>query len=265
MQKRHLDRSIYFKELANTSREFYVDYIRHFIPVGKGCRVLEIGCGEGGNLLPFAESGCEISGVDIAEHKITNARNFFFASGYPGIFIAMDFLKMEIPSEKYDLLLIHDVIEHIPLSEKEAFIRHAKAFLKADGIMFWAFPAWQMPFGGHQQMCRSKIGSRLPFFHLLPKAVYAFTLKILGENPNCIRALIETKRDRVTVEKFEKLLKQNDCIIIHRRLWFINPHYRQKFHLKPRKLNPYISKIRYILNFLSTSCFYIVKMKEKNS
>lgn len=29
MQKRHLDRKMYFCELADTSREFYLDYLQH--------------------------------------------------------------------------------------------------------------------------------------------------------------------------------------------------------------------------------------------
>lgn len=57
MQERHTDRERYFRELAQTSREFYIDYLRKFKNIGDGTRVLEIGCGEGGNLLPFAEAG----------------------------------------------------------------------------------------------------------------------------------------------------------------------------------------------------------------
>lgn len=39
MQKRHTDRERYFRELAQTSREFYIDYLRKFKNVGAehGC------------------------------------------------------------------------------------------------------------------------------------------------------------------------------------------------------------------------------------
>lgn len=54
MQKRHKDRQCYFNELANTSRSFYIDYVKQFISLSPSTHILEIGCGEGGNLLPFA-------------------------------------------------------------------------------------------------------------------------------------------------------------------------------------------------------------------
>lgn len=35
--------------------------------------VLEIGCGDGGNLLPFAELGCNTTGVDLSTGRIKDA------------------------------------------------------------------------------------------------------------------------------------------------------------------------------------------------
>lgn len=56
MQKRHKDRFRYFQELARTTKEYYIELLRSLdISIGVGTRVLEIGCGEGGNLLPFAQ------------------------------------------------------------------------------------------------------------------------------------------------------------------------------------------------------------------
>lgn len=45
MQQRHKDRQRYFNELANTSRSFYINYVKQFIPLGPDTLVLEIGCG----------------------------------------------------------------------------------------------------------------------------------------------------------------------------------------------------------------------------
>ena len=84
MQERHLNRMQYFREQANTSRDFYVGYVNRFSHVNPGSRVLEIGCGEGGNLLPFAESGCKVTGVDIDSHRIQQSQYFFELSGASG-------------------------------------------------------------------------------------------------------------------------------------------------------------------------------------
>ena len=91
MGNRYQDRQQYFDELLKTSTAFYVDYIRRFVPVAQGTRVLEVGCGEGGNLLPFALMGCEVAGVDFSPNKIENARNYFQANGAEGAFTCSDF------------------------------------------------------------------------------------------------------------------------------------------------------------------------------
>lgn len=150
MQKRHKDRQCYFNELANTSRSFYIDYVKQFISLSPSTHILEIGCGEGGNLLPFAELGCKVTGIDRAASRIHQAETFFAASGYKGEFTTTDFFNFSSAS-RYQLILIHDVIEHI--SNKEEFFRCLSPLLAKGGIIFWGFPSWQMPFGGHQQIC----------------------------------------------------------------------------------------------------------------
>jgi SAM-dependent methyltransferase len=259
MQERHSDRFRYFTELANTSREFYIDYIRNFIPLSKRSRALEIGCGEGGNLLPFAEAGCNVTGIDRSGQRISQAKSFYDFLACKATLILVDFFEMSHPdeNEKYDIVLVHDVIEHI--SRKQEFLAHLTPFVAKNGIIFWRFPAWQMPFGGHQQICQNKFCSRLPFIHLLPLSLYRRLLHSFGEQQSCIDELIDIKKCGISIEKFEKLLKTHGHTQADRCLWLINPHYKQKFNLKPRKLPSFISHIRYFRNFFATSCFYITK------
>ena len=255
MQRRHKDRLQYFTESANTSREYYIDYLSEFTSISNK-RVLEVGCGEGGNLLPFAEKGCEVTGIDLSAERISQADTFFESLNVKANFYVMDFFQMQCvdETEKFDIILVHDVIEHI--EQKDEFFNHIKQFVAPTGIIFWGFPAWQMPFGGHQQICRNKICSMLPFIHLFPKSVYRFILTSFGETTSCVDELIEIKKCRTSIEKFEMLMKKNNHIMLNRRLWFINPHYKQKFGLKPRRLYG-LSHIKHLRNFFATSCFYV--------
>ncbi len=261
MQERHSDRLCYFTELANTSREFYIDYVRKYYTISDGCKVLEVGCGEGGNLLPFAEIGCNVTGIDRSEQRIVEAKSFYGSLNIRAKFVSIDFFEMDNTGggEKYDIVLVHDVIEHI--RRKDEFLKHLQQFVANNGIIFWRFPAWQMPFGGHQQICRNKFCSKLPFIHLLPVFIYRWLLYSFGEEQSRIDELLDIKECRVSIEKLEKLLKNNKYIKINRCLWFINPHYKQKFNLKPRKLSPILSHIRYLRNFFTTSCWYLTKLK----
>ena len=147
MQKRHTNRERYFEEQAQTTRNYYIPYIKEYTG-NLPNKVLEVGCGEGGNLLPFAELGCDVIGIDIAASRIEQAQNFFITKRQKGTFIASDIFLLKDLQKHFPLILIHDVIEHI--DNKEQFLRNLKKYLSPNGMIFIAFPAWQMPFGGHQ-------------------------------------------------------------------------------------------------------------------
>lgn len=264
MQERHKNRQQYFKELTETSRRYFIPYIQKHCAIKAGMNVLEIGCGEGGNLLPFAEMGCNVTGVDIAAYRIEEARSFFEMEQMNGEFIAEDILNLKHLEHKFDIIICHDVFEHI--DNKKFFLKKlSELVLSPQSVVFMAFPAWQMPFGGHQQICRSKILSRFPFIHLIPASLYRLLLKSFGESDGCICELLDIKRTKVSIESFERLLRQSSFKTGNRQLWFINPHYEIKFGLTPRRLPAMISNIPYLRNFFSTSCWYIVlpKIDEK--
>ena len=51
--------------------------------------------------------------------------------------------------------------------------------------------------------------------------------------------------------------------ICRSKLWFINPHYKQKFHLTPRLLPHWVWRVKYIRNFFTTSCWYVLGLGNK--
>ena len=120
-----------------------------------------------------------------------------------------------------------------------------------------AFPAWAMPFGGHQQICRHPL-CRLPFIHLLPRSLYQKYLEIMGESETRINELISIRRSGMSIENFEGLCSKTDCRIIDRTLWLINPHYKAKFNLTPRRLPLFFCNNRLLRNHMSTSCQYML-------
>lgn len=140
MQKRHTDRKMYFHDLEITSKEFYVSYLSNFKKLTSKSRVLEVGCGEGGNLVPFAQLGCRVTGIDIAECRIIDAKAYFSEICENATFVCCDFMKYHAPineEEKFDVILLHDVIEHVPAKGK--FLLHLKSFLKSTGVLFVGF------------------------------------------------------------------------------------------------------------------------------
>ena len=260
MQQRHLARESYFEEQARTTQKYYIPYIYKHTGIIPD-KILEVGCGEGGNLLPFAEMGCHITGVDMSVSRIEQAQSFFRKREQKGTFIPADIFQLKELHQHFPLIIVHDVIEHI--DDKKLFLSGLHQFLTRDGFIFIGFPAWQMPFGGHQQIARGKIISHLPFIHLLPIPLYRILLRIFGEKGDTIKELLNIKNTRCSIERFLNVIHQTNYKIIDQQLYLINPHYETKFGLTPRKLNKRLARIPYLRNFFSTSCFYILRQNEE--
>lgn len=260
---RYIDRERYYTELAQTSEEYILPYIERFHKISSEDTILEVGCGEGGLLYPFAKKNCQITGIDISKGKIENASMFFKKRKMLGYFYVTDVLEdnTDIAEKVFSIIIAHDVIEHIELESKRRFMEMIGKHAAQDGIIYIGFPAWQMPFGGHQQTCSKTISSKMPFTHLLPIKAYQTYLRKCGEDEGRIAELTSIYRSRMTIEKFEALCSDTGFEILDRTLWLINPHYKAKFNLIPLKLPFFISAIPHLRNMFSTSCFYILKRK----
>ena len=250
MQERYTNNEMYFNEQVTTCQKYLLPFINNVCEIKKGISVLEIGCGLGGNLKPFNDIGCRVVGVDLSQETIQKAQRIS-----PGFeFIASDIYDVDSIGQ-FEIIITRNVLEHI--HDQERFMQFVKKFLKPNGYFFLAFPSWYYPFGGHQQVCQSKFLSILPYFHLLPRAMYKFILELFGENDVGIEDLLEIKETGITIQRFEKILKKTDYKINLRVFYFINPDYEVKFGLKPMRLKLF-SSIPYVRDFLSTTTYYIV-------
>ena len=74
--KQHLDDKVRYDQQVENSREYVLPFMEKTHTIGVGTTVLEIGCGEGGVLLPFVERGCQCVGVDLNPDRIVRAKVF---------------------------------------------------------------------------------------------------------------------------------------------------------------------------------------------
>lgn len=257
MQERHKNRLLYFNEQVYTTETYVIPFIERHHPVTADCRILEIGCGEGGNLKPFLDRGCMCTGVDLNSQQIDNARTFF--AGHPNeqqlTLIADDIYNFDPTDHQYDIIMLRDVIEHI--HDQERFMHLLPQYLKPHGVVFLAFPPWYMPFGGHQQICNSLL-SKVPYFHILPRSLYRAALRIFGEEEKKTADLLEIKETGITIERFQRILRREHFTTHERVLYFINPNYEIKFHLRPRIALPILRSIPYLRDFYITAAYYLV-------
>lgn len=258
--KQHKDDHVRYEQQVDNSRQYVMPFIEQTKPVREGINILEIGCGEGGVLTPFIEKGAYCVGVDLDQPRVNLAKENLakeIANGkalflYKNVYDA-DFV------EKYkgffDIIILKDTIEHIP--EQEKFIPHLHNFLKKEGQIFFGFPPWYMPFGGHQQTAQNKI-AMLPWYHVLPKPVYKGVLKMMGEPTHIIKDLMDIYDTRITIERFERIVKKSGFTIKNKQHYLFNPIYRYKFGWKPRRQSPVVSAIPFFRNFVTTCVYYTI-------
>lgn len=260
MQERHQNRKKYFEEQTITTKKYMIPYIDQVNKITEQTSVLEIGCGEGGNLLPFLEMGCKkIVGIDLSKGKIEKAKEFYNKIEHSDTikFIDDDIYNMTVEDiGQFDIIFTRDVLEHIHGQQK--FIEFIKRFIKPGGKVFFSFPPWYSPFGGHQQMCKSKFLSKIPYFHILPKPMYKLILKLFGEKEAKIKGLLEVKETGISIERFERILKKANFKKDRKTFYFINPNYEVKFGLKPRRAWKLFTIIPFLRNFMITTNYYVI-------
>jgi len=259
MHEFHLDTDRYFMMQKSVCEEYIIPFIEKIKPLGRDAKILEIGCGAAGVLSAFLEKGHKGYGVDLDGNALNYARKRLsnYIETEQLTLIDDDIFQVDFKTGfpvKFDIIILKDVIEHI--HGQEILLEKLHSLLAPSGLIFLGFPPWQMPFGGHQQICRSKILSRIPYFHLLPAKLYKRILDTFNEGSH---HLCEIKETGISIERFEKLVKKTDYKIAGRDFYVINPIYKYKFNMKARKQLALIGAIPYLRNFLTTCAFYLLQ------
>lgn len=254
----HKNRRQYFDMQIDNAVKYVIPFIEHKKTITPGMQILEIGCGEGGVLKAFVNHGCNGVGVELDESRLVNAREWLQEDINAGKikFISKDIYETDPEKEfqtLFDIIVLKDVIEHI--HDQPKLIAWMKHFLKPQGVIYFGFPPWQMPFGGHQQLCRNKWLSKLPYYHLLPSFLYKAILTWFKEP---VADLMEIRDTRISIEKFEKMVGLNQYNIVGNTHYLINPIYEYKFNVKPRIQFPFIKAVPWLRNYFTTCVYYLI-------
>ena len=260
----HSNRQVRFAQQVANARDHVIPFVEAVVPV-EGKRVLEVGCGEGGVLKAFAdERGCEAVGVDLSPARIAWAEEHLAADVAAGRlrFVAQDVYAPDVEAKlggTFDVIVLKDAIEHIP--DQGRLLRRIATLLRPGGVVFIGFPPWRMPYGGHQQITAAKLG-KLPWLHLLPRGLYAGVLRRLGEPEHRVQELLELRDTRLSIHRFERLLREAGYETRRRRLFLLNPIYAYKFGWPPVPQLPVVRSLPFVRDFVTTCCYYVVAPRE---
>ena len=113
--------------------------------------VLDAGCGLGGKTVFYAENGCNsIIGIDIDENHIKYASQFAKKKGVLNAeFIIGSLYTLPFKSNKFDIIFLNDVVEHIRRPILISALEECKRVIRVNGRICLEFPPWTSPYAAH--------------------------------------------------------------------------------------------------------------------
>lgn len=110
------------------------------IPLKKGMKVLDIGCGRGEMVFWAAKEGTEAVGIDYSPSAIKLAKQAqkkkSLAMRKKTQFIQMEAETLKFPDETFDAVFLIEVLEHLYPQQAEKVLSEIKRVLKDKGFLF---------------------------------------------------------------------------------------------------------------------------------
>src|SRR5947208_9436643 len=199
-----------------------------------GCRVLELGCGNGGNLIPmaFGLPTSEFVGIDLAARPLAQGQAAVEALGLKNLSLRQgNILEVSADAGPFDYIIAHGIYSWVPPAVREKILAICRGHLAPQGVAFVSYNAYP---GSHlRDMVR-----QMMLFHVrgfsdpqerVNQAV-ALT-KFLAEsqtNPDVYRQFMK--------DALEEILEHEEGHLFHAELAEINaPIYFHQFYQHARR------------------------------
>lgn len=194
------------------------------------CRVLELGCAEGGNLIPMAVSlpGSEFVGVDLSPKQVACGQAIVDRLGLKNVELrAMDLMELDASRGEFDYIVCHGVYSWVPRPVREKIMAICSERLTPDGVAYISYntyPGWHF---------RGMIREMVRFHDDRQAAPLARVLRARQFLDFLVRNCREPKAVfAVTLEQELRLWeKSSDAYVLHEQLAEVNePVYFHQFN-----------------------------------
>ena len=149
-----------YESLPYSSHAFAQTHPRRLATIGRlfglaappftGCRVLELGCAAGGNLLPMAVDNPtgRFVGVDLSGHSIAEARAAISELGLVNVqLFEANIVDWEYAGPPFDYVIAHGLFSWIPAEVQRRLFALCQRHLSPNGIAYVSFntlPGWSL-------------------------------------------------------------------------------------------------------------------------
>jgi SAM-dependent methyltransferase len=224
--------------------------------------VCEIGCAEGGVLAAFVDRGATMAlGTDIQEPLLREVSTPIWSGlKYEIDFRHHDVIYDDIPQQwqkAFDVVLLRDVIEH--LDDAGIALKNIARLLKPGGVVVVTFPPYTSPFGGHQQLLGTTLGS-LPFVHLLPWPLFRSIIR-QGDVINQ-EELERLHRIRCSAAKVDDAAHRAGLDIVSQRFFALRPVFRWKYQRSIPSLEVTALRWMPLIKQLAMEAAYVLRLPQ---
>ena len=119
-------------------------------PDPEQCRVLELGCATGGNLIPLAwyHPGSHFVGIERSHSQVASGVGLINRLGLPNIKILRnDILSLDEDLGEFDYILVHGVYSWVPEAVRDRIMQICTKHLSPTGIAYISYntlPGWRI-------------------------------------------------------------------------------------------------------------------------
>lgn len=131
-------KNLYVSEYARG--HYVMRTLRKYVPefAIEGARVLDIGCGDAGVIIAFAENGARVAGIEPSGKSFQRARVRAEEHG-----VEVDLRNgvaedLPFPDASFDLVILDNVLEHV--QDQERTLAEIRRVLRPDGLLYMVTP-----------------------------------------------------------------------------------------------------------------------------
>jgi SAM-dependent methyltransferase len=193
-----------------------------------GKTVADFGAHEGGMLDAFRDVGADAGvGIEINEAIVLGSP---FRQDEKFRLEIADLTAFVPGLRAYDVIVIHDVLEHVPGLSK--VLSAAAGAVAPGGRIFVSFPPYYSMMGGHQQLARSR-ARLIPWLHYLPEP--AFLRVARPGNTEYLSAadalddMLSVRRTRLTIRRAERAFAEAGLVVEAREFFVLRPEYTVRY------------------------------------
>lgn len=97
-------------------------------------RILDLGCGNGGQSIYLAQMGYEVYGIDVSDEAIKLARDYASREQLDVTFLTQGCEQLSFEPDFFDAVICHGVLDHVPMETAIDSVQEIQRVLRPGGL-----------------------------------------------------------------------------------------------------------------------------------